>query len=143
MHKVLVQIYAIKGNIYDCLQKTKPLSKQMTHLPKVTLECQCFDARIVKPMYPWRLVITTCQLPAPSQHMFHACHFHANVKVSYLCCKLISYCGFEVFKFKKEVNFLLVDMMKIQFLLCKYKNSNLLNVFFIIYVNINQVEPVE
>ncbi|KDR22947.1 Vacuolar protein sorting-associated protein 13B [Zootermopsis nevadensis] len=67
-------------------RKTKPLSKQMTHLPKVTLECQCFDARIVKPMYPWRLVITTCQLPAPSQHMFHACHFHANVKVSYLCC---------------------------------------------------------
>jgi len=83
MYKVLVQVCAILGIICD-LQKTKPLSKQLTHLPKVTLECQCLDARIVKPMYPRRLVITTCQLPAPPQHMFHACHFHTSVKVSYL-----------------------------------------------------------
>jgi len=68
----------------DHLQEIKPLLKQMTHLPKVTLECQCLDARIMKPMYPRRLIITTCQLPAPPQHMFHACHFHMNVKVRQL-----------------------------------------------------------
>ena len=65
----------------------------MTHLPKVTLECQCLDARIMKPMYPRRLIITMCQLPAPPQHMFHACHFHMNVKVRQLYLyQLIWYC---------------------------------------------------
>ncbi|XP_069674298.1 intermembrane lipid transfer protein VPS13B isoform X2 [Periplaneta americana] len=63
------------------LKKTKSLTKMTTHLPKVTLECQCLDARVVRPMYPRRLITTTCQLPNPPQHMFHACHFHTNVKL--------------------------------------------------------------
>ncbi|XP_067008128.2 intermembrane lipid transfer protein VPS13B [Anabrus simplex] len=50
-------------------------------LPKLTISCQCLDAKLVKPMYPRRLVTTTCQLPAPPQHMFHACHIHLNVKL--------------------------------------------------------------
>lgn len=49
-------------------------------LPQVTLECQCLDAKMVRPMYPRRLVKTTCQLPSPPQHMFDMCHTSFNVK---------------------------------------------------------------
>lgn len=58
-------------------------------LPKLTIECQCIDVRIVNPMYTKRLVQTTCQLPQPPEHMFAACHFEKNVKILGFCSKLI------------------------------------------------------
>ncbi|XP_047111784.1 vacuolar protein sorting-associated protein 13B [Schistocerca piceifrons] len=58
-------------------------------LPQVTLECQCLDAKMVRPMYPKRLVKTTCQLPSPPQHMFDMCHSMFNVKFVGIASSLI------------------------------------------------------
>ncbi|GLH10327.1 Vacuolar protein sorting-associated protein 13 [Gryllus bimaculatus] len=50
-------------------------------LPCVTVSCQCLDAKLVRPMYPQRLVGTVCQLPEPPEHMFDACHMQLNLKL--------------------------------------------------------------
>ncbi|KAJ9586218.1 hypothetical protein L9F63_020127, partial [Diploptera punctata] len=63
------------------LTQIQPLTRHIRHLPKVTLECDCLDAKVVKPMYPRRLVSMTSQHPSPPQHVFHACHFHTDVKL--------------------------------------------------------------
>lgn len=58
-------------------------------LPRVTIELQCIDARLIKPIYPNRLVYTTCQLPNPPEVMFDSCHRHMAIKVLGLASNLI------------------------------------------------------
>lgn len=59
-------------------------------LPKLTLECQCIDAKFEYPMYVKRLVYTVCKLPDPPKSMFAACYITRNVKVIGLSSKLIT-----------------------------------------------------
>ncbi|PSN31469.1 hypothetical protein C0J52_23171 [Blattella germanica] len=99
LFKPVIHVILADHPVFDPkkLPRIQPLTKQIMHLPKVTLECECLDARVVKPMYPRRLIFTTCQLPTPPQHMFQACHFHTNIKVSFgveyleLCVEEMSY----------------------------------------------------
>ncbi|KAF5296670.1 hypothetical protein FQR65_LT10210 [Abscondita terminalis] len=84
-----------KRNIYlkRRKQSTAPfpiLTQFYQGLPKLTLECQCIDAKIEYPMYTQRLVQTVCQLPESPQHMFNACYSTKNIKVIGLCSRLIT-----------------------------------------------------
>lgn len=58
-------------------------------LPKLTLECQCLDVKIVNPMYLKRLIHTTCKLPEPPIQLFEACYSNLNMKMSGFCSRLI------------------------------------------------------
>lgn len=58
-------------------------------MPKFTLEIQCVDARIARPIYTKRLVHTVCQLPEPPKHMFDACYAQVSVKLIGFCSRLV------------------------------------------------------
>lgn len=66
-----------------------PTSTYSLNYPKVTLECECIDAKVINPMYPKRLVFTTCQLPTAPSQMFNACYRKATAKVIGLGSRLI------------------------------------------------------
>lgn len=59
------------------------------NLPRLTIEAQCIDAKLVRPIYPNRLVYTTCQLPTAPEEMFEACHQHTNLKILGLASNVI------------------------------------------------------
>ncbi|KAF5303499.1 hypothetical protein FQA39_LY09962 [Lamprigera yunnana] len=80
---------------YKCRKSSTSLlhpmvSRYQQDLPRVTLECQCIDARFQNPMYPQRLVKTVCQLPEPPQHMFDSCYTAKTVNIVGLCSQLIT-----------------------------------------------------
>lgn len=50
--------------------------------PSITLECDSIDIKFVIPIYPKRLVYTTCQLPDPPEQMFNACYNHVDVAIT-------------------------------------------------------------
>jgi len=58
--------------------------------PYLSLECQCLDATHVKPMYPNRIVTTTCQIAAPTENLFTNCHRHSNIKLLSVSCNLVT-----------------------------------------------------
>ncbi|XP_059469479.1 intermembrane lipid transfer protein VPS13B isoform X2 [Neocloeon triangulifer] len=58
--------------------------------PYLSFECQCLDATHVKPMYPIRVVTTTCQIAAPSENLFTNCHRHSNIKLLSVSCNLVT-----------------------------------------------------
>lgn len=74
-------------------KKRKNLTNTSNNLclnyPKVTLECECIDAKLVNPMYPKRLVFTTCQLPTAPTKMFNSCYKVASGKIVGLGSRLI------------------------------------------------------
>ncbi|KAI4462018.1 vacuolar protein sorting-associated protein 13b [Holotrichia oblita] len=66
-----------------------PPAQSYSYMPKFTLEIQCIDARISRPIYTKRLVHTVCQLPDPPQHMFDACYAQISVKLIGFCSRLV------------------------------------------------------
>lgn len=66
-----------------------PTCTYTLNYPKITIECECVDAKIINPMYPKRLVYTTCQLPKAPTQMFNACYKNANAKIIGFGSKLI------------------------------------------------------
>lgn len=64
-------------------------SNYILNYPKFTIECECIDGKFVGPMYPKRLVFTTCQLPTAPSQMFNACYQVVNAKVIGLGSRLI------------------------------------------------------
>lgn len=65
------------------------MSNYLKDLPKLTLECQCLDVKVVYPMYLKRLIHTTCKLPDPPKAMFDACYTTVNLRMSGFCSRLI------------------------------------------------------
>nr|CAD7196002.1 unnamed protein product [Timema douglasi] len=65
-------------------------NKQTDFLPRLVLDCHYLDAKIVKPMYPRRIITVTCQLPTPPKHMFDACHHKLTVKFLGISSHLVS-----------------------------------------------------
>lgn len=68
---------------------TFPTCTYTLNYPKITIECECVDAKLINPMYPKRLVYTTCQLPTAPSQMFNACYKKANAKIIGLGSRLI------------------------------------------------------
>lgn len=66
-----------------------PPTNYVLNYPKFTIECECIDGKFVAPMYPKRLVFTTCQLPTAPSKMFNSCYQVISAKIIGLGSRLI------------------------------------------------------